>query len=180
MSEENFDEKNQNEHMDYKDFQQRNMNSARENWRQANLFGKLWMICLGIIVGGGIIAAIVMFFFGLFVIMGILIGALVVFVPLLILIAYLVGKMRLNKKNINWNVPAKEGVVISCAIHLEAANTKNVKNDSGTVEIISTIYRLRVKVDGKETTVYDDKKHDVGEKILLREHKRFKSVLYVE
>lgn len=180
MNEENFDKENQKEKMEYKDFQKRNMNSARENWRQANLFGKLWMLLLCLIVGGGIIAAFVLFFLNLFVAMGIVIGSLLVFVPLAILVAYVVGKQRINKKNIDWNAPAREGVVLSCVLHTETANLKNVRRESGEVEIVSSIYKLKVKVDGEEKIVYDDKRHDVGEKVSLRPHKRFKKILFVE
>ncbi len=180
MNEENFDEEKQNEKMGYKDFQKRNISSARENWRQANLFGKLWMILLCLIVGGGIIALFILFFMNLFVVMGIVIGALLVFIPLVILVAYLVGKARTNKKNIDWDIPAREGVVLSCVLHTEASNLKNVKRDSGEVEIISSIFKLKVKVDGEEKIVYDDKSHEVGEKVSLRAHKRFKKILFVE
>lgn len=177
---EEFDNKEENEKMSYSDFQKRNISNAMQNWKNAGLWEKLWMILLGIIVGGGIIAVFVFFFLKMFVFMGAIIGALLIFVPIVILIAILVQKQHLQKDKINWQVPAKSAKVLSCALYTETANTKNVKGNKGEVEILTSVYKMKVDIDGRQVTVYDNKKHAVGEIVQLRQHQRNKKILIVE
>lgn len=173
-------EENEKEKMEYEQFQKRNISFAKENWKNANFWGKLWIIFLGVIVGGGIVASVIFYFMGLVVVMGVIIGCLLVFVPLVILGAYLVERQHLQKDKIDWNIPAKEAVVLSCVLHTEKADLKKVKNDKGEVEILSSTYKMRVKVEGEEKTVYDNQKHNVGDTINLRVHKNNKKIFIVE
>lgn len=185
MNEEDFDKEKQNKKMNEKQFQQRNFEHAKSNWHSGGLLKKLWMIVLSIIVGGGIIVALVVGILGMYVVMGCIIGALFVFVPLLILFAIVNEKLHLSKKNINWNVPAIEGVVKTCVLHTEIAKGGNEfdeakHNSQHKVETISSVYQLKVDINGKIKTVYDYKPYNAGDKISLRQHKILKNILLVE
>ena len=183
MSEENFEEEKQHEEMSGKEFIRRNFSHASGNWKNAGPLKKAWMILLSLIVGGGIITALTLGLMGIVVVAGIIIGSLMVFVFLLISIAMIVGKLHLSKKWIDWNVPAREGVVLSCALHTETSTIDTGATKARRIEkakILTSIYQLKVEVEGKVKYTYDTKQYNVGDKVSLRQHKLIKSILIVE
>ena len=183
MSEENFEEEKQHEEMSGKEFIRRNFSHASGNWKNGGALKKVGRIFLSLVVGGGIVAALVLGLMGTVVVAGIIIGSLMVFVFLVISIAMIVGKIHLSKKWIDWNVPAREGVVLSCTLHTETSTVDTGATKARRIEkakILTSIYQLKVEVDGKVKFTYDTKPYNVGDKVSLRQHKLIKSVLIVE